>query len=44
MKFKGESIIKFHEAFQDDKSCLSYLSDIKWNEGYQCKKCGHDKF
>lgn len=44
MEFKGESIIKFNEAFPDDKACLHYLAEIKWKAGYQCKKCGHDKF
>ena len=44
MEFKGESIIKFNETYSDDMACVSYLADIKWNEGYQCKKCGHDKF
>ncbi len=41
--FKGESFIKFTKQFPDDLSCKVYLADIKWVDGYKCKKCGHDK-
>jgi len=44
MKFEGENILKFTERFPDDRSCLVYLSEIKWAKGYTCKKCGHNKF
>jgi len=44
MEFKGESIIKFNERFPNDTSCLVYLAEQKWSEGYVCKKCGHTKF
>lgn len=44
MEFKGESIIKFNERFPDDLSCLEYLANEKWSEGYVCKNCGHTKF
>jgi hypothetical protein len=44
MKFTGETIIEFKDRFKDDKSCLAYLSDLKWSGGYACKKCGHTKF
>ena len=42
--FRGENILEFADKFHNDKSCLSYLSDIKWSDGYKCSKCGHDKF
>jgi transposase-like protein len=42
--FKGESLIKFTDRFPSDEACLKYLSDIKWNKGFKCKKCGHSKF
>lgn len=44
MIFEGENIIKFAEQLKDDKSCLQYLSDIKWSGEYKCSKCGHDKY
>ena len=43
MKFIGENIIEFSQRFPDDRSCLEYLSEIKWSEGYKCTKCGHTK-
>jgi len=44
MQFTGENIIEFSDRFTDNQSCLAYLADIKWANGYTCKKCGHDKF
>jgi transposase-like protein len=43
MKFEGENIIKFMERFPDDHTCLQYLSEIKWSNGFTCSKCGHQK-
>ncbi len=43
MIFSGENILEFTDKFHDDMSCLSYLADIKWADGYTCKKCGHTK-
>lgn len=42
--FTGVNSIKFNRRFKDDNDCLIYLSDIKWKDGYSCKKCGNDKF
>ncbi len=44
MKFIGENILEFTQRFADDQACLLYLSDLKWSEGYKCKKCGHTKY
>ncbi len=44
MKFEGENILEFTDKFLYDRSCLMYLSEIKWANGFTCKKCGHDKF
>jgi transposase-like protein len=44
LEFKGESLIKFTERFSDDLACNAYLADIKWIDGFICKKCGHKKF
>lgn len=35
---------KFKELFPDDSSCMRYLENIKWSNGFVCKKCGHDKY
>jgi len=42
--FNGVNSIKFNQKFKDDTDCLSYLSELKWQDGYKCKKCGNDKF
>lgn len=44
MKFVGENILEFTDKFPDDYSCLTYLSEQKWADGFKCKKCGHSKF
>ncbi len=43
-EFHGEGFIKFIERFPDDNSCYLYLSEIKWTNGYKCKKCGHTHY
>ncbi len=36
--------IKFNRQFKDDSSCLEYLTSIKWDSGYKCKKCNCVKY
>jgi len=43
-KFAGLNSIKFYRQFQTDVDCYKYLSEIKWERGYICKKCGHTKY
>ena len=43
-KFKGESIIDFFDKYKTDLDCLEYLAMIKWESGYKCSKCNHNKF
>jgi len=42
--FIGVNSIKFNQRFKDDNDCLVYLSNIKWESGYKCKRCENDKF
>ena len=42
--FKGQNLIEFAERFQSDEDCKKYLSELKWEKGYSCRKCGHKKF
>lgn len=38
--------VKFNEfknAFPDDESCLKFLSDLKWSNGFRCRKCAYNK-
>jgi len=41
--FTGQNILEFAERFKTDMDCKQYLSEIKWNKGYACRKCGHTK-
>jgi transposase-like protein len=40
-KFLGLNSIKFTLRFHEDEPCYKYLSEIKWENGYHCKKCNH---
>lgn len=35
---------EFSQIYPDKDSCLRYLADLKWQQGYHCRKCGHDNF
>ncbi|UBZ12482.1 IS1595 family transposase [Flagellimonas marinaquae] len=40
-RFKSLSLFEFRERFPDSESCLSHLADLKWGDGFKCRKCGH---
>ena len=42
--YKSLTIFEFQQRFTDDKSCLDYLSELKWDKGYICPKCGNTKY
>lgn len=35
---------EFSQIYPDKDSCLAYLANLKWAEGYHCRKCGHEKY
>jgi hypothetical protein len=35
---------KFKKIFPEELTCLRYLEQQKWENGFSCKKCQHDKF
>jgi len=39
--FQSQSIIEFTRRFQSDLDCKKYLAELKWSEGFTCRKCGH---
>jgi len=43
-RFKSLSLFEFQEQFPDTESCHRYLAKMKWQEGYSCRKCGHDRY
>jgi hypothetical protein len=32
---------QLNELFDSDDKCLSFLAEIKWSEGFTCRKCGN---
>lgn len=42
--FKGQNLLEFSDRFKIDEDCMEYLSNIKWKDGYKCRKCGHTGF
>ncbi|HET6244523.1 MAG: IS1595 family transposase [Bacteroidetes bacterium] len=41
--FKGQNLIEFAEYFKTDEDCKKYLSKVKWDKGFVCRKCNHTK-
>lgn len=35
---------EFSRIYPDKESCFRFLSELKWNQGYNCRKCGHDHY
>ncbi len=42
--FKGVKSIDFYHRFNSEDPCYEYLSEIKWKDGYVCKKCGNTHY
>jgi hypothetical protein len=40
---KDVTFEEFKRFFPDDSICFKYLADLKWSQGYKCKKCGYNK-
>lgn len=43
-KFKSLTIFEFQERFPDEKSCMDYLTELKWSNGFECPKCSNTKY
>jgi hypothetical protein len=39
VNFTSVKTLDFVEQFKTDNDCLEYISNIKWADGYSCKKC-----
>ncbi|HEY0610993.1 MAG TPA: 7TM diverse intracellular signaling domain-containing protein [Chitinophaga sp.] len=35
---------EFSKIYPDKESCFRFLSELKWSQGYSCRKCGHDHY
>lgn len=43
--FKKElSKEQLEELFNSDDKCYEFLAEIKWSEGFTCKKCGNTNY
>lgn len=42
--FKGQNLLEFAERFKGDLDCKEYLGEIKWQNGYACRKCGNTSY
>lgn len=40
-RFKSLSLFEFQEQYTSSDDCLKYLAEMKWKEGFKCRKCGH---
>jgi hypothetical protein len=40
-RFKSLSLFEFQGKFPDEDSCVKYLAELKWSDGYSCKQCRH---
>lgn len=43
-KFIGVNSITFNRQFKDDNDCYEYISLVKWEYGFICRKCGCKKY
>lgn len=34
----------FRERFGTKLACYQYLAELKWSDGYFCKRCNHEKY
>ena len=35
---------KLEELFNDDNKCLEFLAELKWANGFICRKCGNTNY
>ncbi|WP_443944318.1 7TM diverse intracellular signaling domain-containing protein [Pedobacter sp. AW1-32] len=35
---------EFCNIYPDKDSCFKYISELKWSDGYNCKKCGNEHY
>jgi ribosomal protein L37E len=41
---KALSFEQFVEAFPDESYCYRFIEELKWGNGYECRKCGNKKY
>ncbi|WP_339903367.1 IS1595 family transposase [uncultured Cyclobacterium sp.] len=43
-RYKGLSIFEFQKMYPTDRDFYKYLAEMKWNNSFICKKCGHTHY
>lgn len=43
-RFESLAIFEFQQRFPDENSCMDYLVELKWSNGFICPQCGNTKF
>lgn len=38
--FIGDNILQFNNTFSNKERCYEYLFNLKWKDGYTCRRCG----
>ena len=38
------SLDEFNSIYPDEAACIQFLEELKWSDGFHCKKCGHHEF
>jgi hypothetical protein len=41
---KALSFEEFTATFPNESACYRFIEDLKWGNGYECRKCGNKKF
>ncbi len=35
---------QLNELFSSDEKCYEFLAELKWSDGFVCRKCGNDNY
>jgi len=38
-----KTVMEFEQQFNTEQACIEYLFKLRWPQGFQCIKCGHNK-
>jgi hypothetical protein len=41
---KSVTFEEFQLIYPDEEACLRFLDELKWGNGFSCRKCGHGKY
>jgi hypothetical protein len=41
---EGVDFTEFSKIYPDEETCFQYLANLKWKDGYACKKCEHSVY